>query len=230
MPDPTPPAVRRYPIVAAVAAALLSPLLALAYFATTEGAGSAEEVFLGGWIEPMRALVGGLVTFASPDAVYSIYTLVLALLFPAIIVAAFAVRARRPEPQGAERWGWRLAVIGYVLFGAGLLLVALLLVAAGPGAAVVDMLFMAAMIPGLLIGLIGSTVLGIALLRRSYRPRLTAWLLALALPLWFVGSAGLGHNSLGIVPLFVAWAAATRRLREEPAPDALAEERIAARR
>lgn len=203
-------AARRYPIVAAVGAVLLSPLLALAYFATAEGASSAEEALLGGWIEAAGGFVAPLVTFGSADTVYAIYTLVLALLFPAVVLSAFATRSSRPEVTGAEPWGWRLALSGYTLFAAGLLLVALLIVAVGPDAGVVNVLFMAMMFPGLLVGLIGSTVLGIALLRRGFRPRLAGWLLALALPLWFVGSAGFGHNSIGIVPLFIAWAAATR--------------------
>ena len=67
---------------------------------------------------------------------------------------------------------------------------------------------MALMVPGMLISIVGSTVLGIALLHAGYAPKLTAWLLALAIPLMFLASDGLGHNSLGMVPLFVAWAAA----------------------
>ena len=54
-------------------------------------------------------------------------------------------------------------------------------------------------------------------MRARYAPRLTAWLLALAFPLLLVGSIALGHNSLGLVPLFVAWAASGRQLwRAEP--------------
>ena len=55
-------------------------------------------------------------------------------------------------------------------------------------------------------------MLGIALLRDRYAPRLTAWLLALAFPLMLVGSDVLGHNSLGMIPLFLAWAATGRHL------------------
>jgi hypothetical protein len=40
--------------------------------------------------------------------------------------------------------------------------------------------------------------------RASYRPRLTPWLLVFSVPFWLVGSDVLGHNSLGLVPLFVA--------------------------
>ena len=86
------------------------------------------------------------------------------------------------------------------------------------------------MVPGMLISIIGSTVLGIALLHAGYAPKLTAWLLALAIPLMFLASDGLGHNSLGLCPALhrlgrrrladVAHRAVTR---PEPrdAPDAL---------
>lgn len=66
--------------------------------------------------------------------------------------------------------------------------------------------------PGLLLSLVGSTMLGIALVRSPQRPRLTGWLLALAFPLWLAGSAVLGHNSIGLLALWVAWAATGWRL------------------
>jgi hypothetical protein len=40
----------------------------------------------------------------------------------------------------------------------------------------IDQSFLLLTIPGLLISLVGSTMLGIALLRNRYRPRTTAWL------------------------------------------------------
>ena len=48
--------------------------------------------------------------------------------------------------------------------------------------------------------------------RRIRRRRFTAWLLALAFPLMLIGSDVLGHNSLGMIPLFLAWAATGRHL------------------
>lgn len=91
----------------------------------------------------------------------------------------------------------------------------MLLIPGDTSTALLDPVFLTTMLPGLLIALIGSTMLGIALLRSDYRPRTTAWLLAASFPLWIVGSVGLGHNSLGILPLFIAWAAAWRWRRAE---------------
>jgi hypothetical protein len=200
---------RTYSLLAAIGAVVVSPLLALAYFGTTEGAESFDEAVYTGWVDPVRDVANGLITFASNDTVYATYTLALALLFPAIILAARAMRSQRGTGTRVEMWGWRIGLAGYTLFGGGLLVVSVLLFLLGPESGLVNGIFLLAVIPGLLLGLVGSTMLGAALLRSGYRPRLTAWLLTLAIPLWFVGSAVLGHNSLGVIPLFVAWAVAT---------------------
>jgi hypothetical protein len=196
-----------YTVVAAAAAALLSPLLALSYFATTEGVEELEAGTVSGWAEPARDVVGGLLTWASPDRVYSTYVQLFALLFPAVFLGARAVRARRPVPAGGfERWSWRIALTGYGMLALGLLIVAVGMVGAEPESPVIDAGFMALMFPGMLIGAIGSTMLGIALLRAGGAPRITAWLLALSFVLLLAGSIVLGHNGVGLVPLFIAWA------------------------
>ena len=216
-------AIALYAMVAGICAVLVSPLLAMAYFATSEGAEELEIGTISAWVEPGRDLVGGLLTFASPDRVYSTYTLLFALLFPAVILTANVVRSRRPTSQTKpEQWGWRLARIGYLMFGAGLGIVAVAVIVATSDTAIVNIAFMALMFPGLLLSLIGSTTLGCALVRARYQPRVSAWLLALAFPLWIVGDFIIGHNSIGLVPLFLAWAASGAALRRaegaEPEP------------
>jgi hypothetical protein len=196
-----------YAVFAAGAAVVLAPLLALSYFATVEGA---EELTIGtvaGWAEPGRDLVGGLLTWASPDRVYSTYVQLFALLFPAVFLCARAVHARRPVPASRlERWSWRISLTGYGLLTLGLLAASFTLLGGDTTNAALDAAFMAMMFPGMLIGAVGSTMLGIALLRAGYAHRLTAWLLALAFPLLLAASSMLGHNSIGLVPLFIAWA------------------------
>jgi hypothetical protein len=126
-----------------------------------------------------------------------------------VFICARAVRAARPVRGGRlERSGWWIALTGYGLTAAGLVAMFFALVGGDPMAKPVDPIFMALMVPGMLISVIGSTVLGIALLRARYAPKPTAWLLALAFPLMLAGSIVAGHNSVGLVPLFVAWAAA----------------------
>jgi hypothetical protein len=206
-----------YAVFAAVAVALLSPLLALSYFATAEGAEELEIGTVSGWAEPGRDLVGGLLTWGSPERVYSTYVQLFALLFPAVFLGARAVRARRPVPAGRfERWSWRVTLTGYGLLALGLLVVSFAMVGADPEAPAVDAGFMTLMLPGMLIGAVGSTMLGIALLRAGYAPRRTAWLLALSFVLLIAASSTLGHNGIGLVPLFVAWAVPGWRMWRVP--------------
>jgi len=208
-----------YATIAAAASLVFAPLLALSYLATEQGADELETGTVSAWADPARDLAGALLTFASPDRVYSTYTQVLALLFPAVLLCAWAARSLRPRPETRlERWGWRLALSGYALLGAGLVAVSFVLIGASPASTVTNLVFLPLIIPGLLLGTLGSTMLGIRLLRSGYRPHLTAWLLALAVPLWIVGSVVLGHNSLGVLPLFIAWAATGRQLAGSAQP------------
>lgn len=191
-----------YAAAAAVASMLVTPLLALAYFATEDGASELEVGSVSAWAEPARDALDGLLTFASADGVYYTYLKLLILIAPAMFLCALAVRSRRPQTQTRpEIWGWRIALAGYAALAAGVIL-------APPWSVALNIVFLALIVPGLLLGTIGSTVLGIALLRSSFRPRLTAWLLALAVPPWLVASMVLGHNSPGLVPLFLAWGVA----------------------
>lgn len=202
-----------YSILAAGASIVVAPLFALSYFATASGAERLDIATVSAWAEPARDLAGGLLTFASADRVYATYYQLFALLFPAVVLCAWVVRTQRRQPQTRlERWGWRLALLGYFLLGLGLAAIAILSIAAAAASAILNILYLSLIAQGLLLGTVGSTLLGIALLRAADRPRLTVWLLALAFPLWMVGSDVLGHNSLGLVPLFLAWAATGWRL------------------
>lgn len=207
-----------YSMIAAAGAVLFAPLLALAYFATGEGADELQAGTVSAWAGPALELAGGPLTWGSPDRVYATYLQVFALLFPAIVLCARAMRAQRPASSGRlERWGWRISLAGYGLVTVGLLAAAAVLVGGSVESDALNVAFLSLLLPGLLVSVLGSTVLGIALVRNHYAPKLTAWLLALAFPLLLVGSVVLGHNSLGLVPLFVAWAASGRQLwRVEP--------------
>jgi hypothetical protein len=213
-----------YALLATGAAALLSPLLALSYFATAEGAEELEMGTVSAWADPARDLVGGLTTWAAPERVYATYVQLFAFLFPAIFLCARAVRARRPAAAGRlERWGWRTALFGYGLAGIGLIAASVVLVDASAAVkgssayAALDVVFLSLMLPGMAISVIGSTMLGIGLLRNRYEPRITVALLLLAFPSLLVLSTLLGHNGLALLPLFVAWAVTGLQLwREGP--------------
>lgn len=216
-----------YSTLAAVASVVFAPLLALSYFAIEEGKAELETGTVSAWAEPARDLVDGLVTFASADRVYATYTQAFALLFPAVLLCAWLTRRRRGKPRARlERWGWRVTLAGYVLFGVGLAALSIMLVGASASSPVLDVAFMPFVFPGIVFSTIGSTLLGIGLLRSGYQPRVTAWLLTFALPLWIAGSFALGHNSIGLVPLFVAWAATGWRLFRAGWTDATTREAV----
>lgn len=152
-----------YAMIAAVASLVFAPLLALSYFATSDGAKELETASVSAWAEPARDVAGGLLTFASPDSVYAIYGLVFALLFPSVILCALTARSLRPRTQTRlELWGWRLTLPGYILFGLGLAALFVVLTGTGSTDGIGNILFLSSVIPGLLISLIGSTVLSIA--------------------------------------------------------------------
>ena len=203
-----------YAVAAAAASVVVAPLLSLSYHATAEGAAELQAASVAAWSEPGRDLAGGLLTFATPDRVYATYLQLFALLFPAVLVCAHAVRARRPEPRGLERWGWRIALTGYWMLAAGLA-GAFFIVVFSPNGPALDVVFMPLILPGLLASTVGSSLLGIALLRARYAPRATAWLLAPSFPVLLAASTVLGHNSLGLVPLLAAWGVSGAALSAE---------------
>jgi hypothetical protein len=197
-----------YAVAAALASLFITPLLGLAYFATEHGREELETGSISAWAEPARDAAGSLLTFAGPDRVYSTYLQAFAVFFPAVLLTALLVRSRwASQSRRPGRWAWRVALGGYALLATGVTSIGLVLIAGNPSSPVVDPLFMGLLFPGILFSTTGSTALGIGLLRSGYRPRVTAWLLALAFPLWIVGDFVIGHNSIGLVPLMLAWGA-----------------------
>ena len=133
------------------------------------------------WAEPAGDFLSPLLTWADPDLVYVTYGKWWLFALGVVAVAGFMVMRVR-APYGVELWGWRITLLGYVLL------------ALGAGAFywgqwnsynVLEDIGLWIDVPGALLSLVGSTVLGIALLRRGAKPRLAAVLLLLALPALF---------------------------------------------
>jgi hypothetical protein len=155
-------------------------LHALSRFATADGKADLQLPLTRAWAEPAARALRPLLTWADPDLVYLTYGKIWLPVFAAFTLCAFVVHQRR-RPAGFEKWAWRLALTANVW--------ATLAVAAADwtqwGAtpnAFFDAAFLIT-VPGLLLTLAGSTVLGIALLRRRMRPRTPAWLLVTVIPL-----------------------------------------------
>lgn len=72
-------------------------------------------------------------------------------------------------------------------------------------------------LPGMLLSLLGSTALGVALLRRRFRPVATAVLLATWIPSMLLLSSVIALGAAAM-PMVWAWALAGRRLAQSSAP------------
>ena len=182
-----------YAAISAAMALVITPLLALAYFATKDGAYSLKTSTTSAWATPAADLAGGLLTFGSAERVYGTYLQAFAVAFPSILMCAWVARAQRPQvkPRG-ERWGWRMAITGYAALTVGLVVAfgmetVAWFVATDSHNGPLNVLFLALLFPGILLSTVGSTTLGISLLRTHFSPRLTAWLLTFSFP---AGSSG----------------------------------------
>lgn len=213
--------VARLALTAALLGSLVAPVVAVSYLHTPEGVEYLEQPSIAAWVGPATVLLRPLLDGLGVDRVYLVGTQAMAVLWLATVAAALAV-ARRRRPAGLERVWWWIALLGYGWFAAGLLGFGLLAGLLPPADAAADVVFLAGMLPGLLASLIGSSLLGIGMLRRRDPGRGAAWLLALAVPLWLFANLVLGHNSIGLLPLMWAWAlasrSAVRRPRSGPVP------------
>ncbi len=149
-----------------------------------------------------------ILDWASPDTVYETY----GKFYVFAVRSRARVRAGRAKPaprrQGwAERWGWRIALVGYALTAVSLFFTYWV--------ANLDIVFLAVTIPSLLLSSVGNVLLGIGLIRGGFRPRLTGWVLAFELPL-SIGLVAISTQALGMWPMMLAWGAAGWSLWRHP--------------
>ena len=165
------------------------------------------------WSDPGRKVFAPLLDWADPDVVYLTWGKVWLPVFLAFTLCAFVVHRRR-QPVGFEKWAWRVALTGYV--GATASVAAEYWTQWGSmDQGFLDAVFLAT-VPFLLITIVGSTLLGIALLRRRMRPSAPAWLLALCIP----GLVAISLvTSLGnvVLPIAFAFGILGRRLGRQTA-------------
>ena len=184
-------------------------LHALARHNTAEGRGDLEFGLARLWSDPARAALRPVLNWASPDTVYLTYGKVWFPLVLAFTLLAFVVFGNR-RPTGLEKWAWRISLLGYVWLAVGVFLEYWT-----QGTSynwLFEIGFLTA-IPGLLVTVLGSTLLGISLLRRGFRPKLAAWLLALEIPL---AVAILQFTAIGnaLLPIMFAFGVIGRDLRK----------------
>lgn len=199
--DETQRRVGRTAWVAAWAALVVGQLHALSRFATADGREDLEYPLTAAWAIPASGLLRPLLDWAHPNLVYLHYGKVWAGVFAAFTLAAWVVYRRR-RPSGVEKWAWRLALLGYTVATIGVF-VSYWTQWTPTYSEPWFTLGWYLDVPGLILTLLGSTILGVTLLARGFRPVLPALLLALALPL-AIGI--LQVTSLGNASLPVAFA------------------------
>jgi hypothetical protein len=196
-------------VVAAVAGTVLAPIHALSRYATEDGKEDLESAAVRTWADPAREVLSPLLDWSNPDTVYLSYGKLWLPIFATATLCALAVRRHR-SPRTIERWAWRVTLTGYVLLTLQLL--------GSYWTPYLDESFVLLGLPGMLLALPGSTVLGAALLRRNFRPVGTALLLALWIPA-MLGLSSLIALGAAAMPMILAWALAGRRLGAAAAPD-----------
>jgi hypothetical protein len=192
-------------------------LNSLARFATDVGK---EDVtpLVSAWANPAKDFFAPLLNFADPNHVYVWYGMLWAPLFLIGLLCAVAVRRGRPslEDRRTERWAWRVHLAGLSLFTLGTFTS---YYGSWISQGAIGVGFAAFILPGYLVSLIGGTWLGVSLLRGAFRPRTTALMLALIVPLALAVNMVMSLGS-ALVPVLFAWGFAGRALSSQPTKDA----------
>ncbi len=159
---------------------VVGQLHALARFETADGKEDLELPLTAAWAEPAADALRPLLDWADPDIVYVTYGKIWFPVFVAFTLCAFVVYRRR-QAKGFEKFAWRLALTGYVAACVGVFLDYWTQWTGNyNGDGIEATLFSVAFaitFPALLLTLLGSTMLGITLLAKRFRPvlRRSCW-------------------------------------------------------
>ena len=193
---------------------------ALSRFATADGKEDLELPLTAAWAEPAADALAPLLNWADPDIVYITYGKIWFPVFLAFTLCAFVVYRRR-EPSGFEKWAWRAALAAYCTATLAVFLDYWTQWTGNyNGDGIEGWFFTVAWmvtVPGLLFTLIFSTVLGITLLVKRFRPHLPAVLLALVIPLAF-GILQITSMGSAALPVVFAFGILGRRLARSEVP------------
>jgi hypothetical protein len=197
----------RFAWVMAWVGLIVGQLHALARFATEDGKADLELPFTAAWAEPTADLLQPLLGWANPDIVYITYGKIWFPVFLAITLCAFVVYRRR-QPVRVEKWAWRFAIMAYALACVAVFLDYWTQWTGNyNGDGIEGALFTLAWLitlPSLLAFMLTSTVLGVTLLVKRFRPTLPAVLLALLIPLAFgiLQVTSMGNAALPVIFAF----------------------------
>ncbi len=190
-------------------------LHALSRFATADGKEDLELPFTAAWAEPAADILAPLLDWADPDLVYVTYGKIWFPVFVAFTLCAYVVYCRR-QPRGFQRWMWRVTIAGYALACAGVFLDYWTQWTGNydDGEGIEATLFSVAWlvtVPGFLLTMLCSTVLGATLLLTRFRPTLPAVLLLATIPL-AVGILMVTSMGSAALPVMFAFGLLGRRI------------------
>jgi hypothetical protein len=176
---------------------VFAPLYSLAYFATSDGASDASSAWVQAWAQPARDLLGPLLTFASPDVVRLTYFKLFLFVVIGMLAGVFGLHARQGRQGGRlERWGFRTSFVGLLLLTIGAF--------SGYWPGLVNFSFVAFILPGLLLLLVGSPLFGLGTWRAGVASRIGLCLLIVGGPavLLINQVATLGGS---LILIYLAW-------------------------
>lgn len=193
---------------------LYFPFHAVAYFATDDGAASADPAWVAAWSGAFRSAFEPLFTFAAPDVVYMTYGKVVPFVVLGFIAGLIALHARQASHAGRlEKWGFRVAFASTSLLFLGSI--------GEYWVGALEFSFLAFAVPGFLLTMVGYPLFGAGTLRAKVAPRLGGWLLALGgFPGIILMSILIGHLSGGLLLLDLAWVVLGYSLYSEKAAPA----------
>ena len=147
------------------------------------------------WAVPAMDGLRPLLDWGDPTFVYWTYGKIWLPIFLTMTLAAWVVYRRR-RPLGAERLAWRILLAAY---GA-----ATVAVAGDYYTPWTEVFFVVGLVPMLVIGGVGVW-LGVLMIRRGFRPRVTPWVLILFVP-GFLAITQVTSMGNVILPSLWAWA------------------------
>ena len=193
--------------ITASAGLFLGQLHALSRFETESGESDLELPLTKAWAVPAARALRPLLDWSDPDTVYWHYGKVWLPIFAAMTLCALVVYRHR-RPVGFERLAWRVSLAGYALLT--------LSVVGDYFTPWTDESFVVLGLPGLLLTALGSTTLGVVLLKRGYRPRILGFALVAFIPTFLLITEITSMGNI-ILPLAFAFTyAASRVVRTRP--------------
>jgi hypothetical protein len=210
----------RFAWVMAWVGLVVGQLHALARFATADGKEDPELPLTAAWAEPAAEALAPLLEWADPDVVYVTYGKIWLPVFAAFTLCAYVVYRRR-WPRGFEKWAWRVAIAVDTAACLGVFLDYWTQWTGDYNGSGVEAAFFTAgwvvTFPSFLLMLLTTTVLGVTLLVKGFRPTVPAVLLALMIPLAF-GILQVTSMGSAALPVMVAFGILGRRIARAEAP------------